>query len=59
MQAWTESFVNARNDMGTVDLTTSEHPLKDDDEARKIMRCGQFLAQMVTSGTFQDDAACH
>lgn len=58
MQAWPESFANARNDMGTVDLTTSEHLLKDDDEARKIMRSGQFLAQMVTSGTFQDDASC-
>jgi hypothetical protein len=40
-------------------LTTSEHPLKDDDDAQKIIRCGQFLAQMFAGGTFQDDAACH
>jgi hypothetical protein len=58
-QAWAESFVSARNDMRAVDLTTSEHPLKDDDEAQKIMHCGQFLAQMFASGTYQDDAACH
>jgi hypothetical protein len=59
LQAWAESFVNARNEMRAVNLTTSEHPLKDDDDARKIIHCGQFLAQMFASGTFQDDAACH
>jgi hypothetical protein len=59
VQAWAESFVNARNDMRAVDLTTSEHPLQDDDEAQKMMHCGQFLAQMFAGGVFQDDAACH
>ncbi len=59
LQAWAESFVNARNEMRAVNLTTSEHPLKDDDEAQKIIHCGQFLAQMFAGGTFQDDAACH
>ena len=59
VRAWAETFVNARNDMRAVDLTTSEHPLKDDDEAQKMMHCGQFLAQMFAGGTFQDDAACH
>ena len=59
VQAWAESFVNARNDMRAVDLTTSEDPLKDDDEAQKILHCGQFLAQMFVGGTFQDDAVCH
>jgi hypothetical protein len=59
VQAWAESFVNARNELRAVDLTTSEHPLKDDDEAQKIMHCGQFLAQMFAGGVFQDDAACH
>jgi hypothetical protein len=38
---------------------TSEDPLKDDQDAQKIIRCGQFLAQMFAGGTFQDDAACH
>jgi hypothetical protein len=59
LQAWAESFVNARNDMRAVNLTTSEHPLKEDEEAQKILHCGQFLAQMFAGGTFQDDAACH
>jgi hypothetical protein len=59
LRAWAESFVDARNDMRAVNLTTSEHPLKDDDEAQKMMHCGQFLAQMFASGTFEDDAACH
>ena len=59
VQAWAESFVNARNEMRAVNLTTSEHPLQDDDEVQKMMHCGQFLAQMFGGGTFQDDAACH
>lgn len=59
LRAWAERFVDARNEMRAVNLTTSEHPLKDDDEAQKIMHCGQFLAQMFAGGTFQDDAACH
>ena len=59
VQAWAESFVTARSEMRAVDLTTSEHPLKDDEEAQKIMHCGQFLAQMFAGGSFQDDAACH
>jgi len=59
VQAWAESFVNDRNQMRAVDLTTSEHPLKDNEEAQKIIHCGQFLAQMFAGGTFQDDVACH
>ena len=59
LRAWAESFVDARNDMRAVNLTTSEHPLKDDDEAQKMMHCGQFLAQMFAGGTFEDDTACH
>jgi hypothetical protein len=59
VQAWAESFVDARNEMRAVDLTTSEHPLQDDDDAQKIVHCGQFLTQMFASGSFQDDAVCH
>jgi hypothetical protein len=59
VQAWAESFVDARNSLRAVNLTTSEHPLKDDYEAQKIMSCGQFLGQMFAGGTFEDDAACH
>src|SRR5262250_718598 len=59
LRAWAESFVDARNEMRAVNLTTSEHPLKDDDEAQKMMHCGQFLAQMFAGGNFEDNAACH
>jgi hypothetical protein len=59
LRAWAESFVDARNEMRAVNLTTSEHPLKDDDEAQKMMHCGQFLAQMFAGGAFEDNAACH
>jgi hypothetical protein len=59
IQAWAESFVDARNSMRAVDLTTSEHPLNNDPDAQKIISCGQFLAQMFAGGTFEDNAACH
>ena len=59
VQAWAESFVDARNSLSAADLSTSENPLKDDQDAQKIIRCGQFLAQMFPGATFQDDAACH
>lgn len=59
LQAWAESFVDARNSLRAADLSTSEDPLKDDQDAQKIIRCGQFLAQVFAGGTFQDDAACH
>jgi hypothetical protein len=59
LQAWAESFVDARNSLSAADLSTSENPLKDDQDAQKIIRCGQFLGQMFGGGAFQDDAACH
>jgi hypothetical protein len=59
LQAWADSFVDARNSLSAADLSTSEDPLKNDQDAQKIIRCGQFLAQMFAVDTFQDDAACH
>jgi hypothetical protein len=59
VQTWSDSFVDARNSLRAADLTTSEDALKDDQEAQKIIHCGQFLAQMFAGGNFQDDAACH
>jgi len=59
LQAWAESFVEARNSLSTAEMSTSEDPLKDDQDAQKIIHCGQFLAQMFAGGNFQDDAACH
>jgi hypothetical protein len=59
VQAWAESFVDARNSLSAADLSMSETQLNNDSEAQKIIRCGQFLAQMFAGGTFQDDAVCH
>jgi hypothetical protein len=59
VEAWAENFVDARNSLRAADLSMSENPLKDDQDAQKIIRCGQFLAQMFAGGAFQDDAACH
>lgn len=59
IQAWEDSFVKDRNSMSAVDLTMSEHPVENNEEAQKIITCGQFLAQMFAGGTFQDSAACH
>ena len=59
VHAWSDAFVKARSSMSAVNLTTSEDALKSDPDAQKLVRCGQFLAQMFAGGTFQDDAACH
>jgi len=59
VQAWADSFLDARNSMRAVNLTTSENALRDDSEAQKIIHCGQFLGQMFAGGTFQDETACH
>jgi hypothetical protein len=59
VQVWAERFVDSRNSLSAADLSTSENPLKDDEDAQKIISCGQFLAQMFGGGTIQDDAACH
>ena len=58
-QGWSDSYVRARNSMSAADTTMSEHPVDNDQEAQKIITCGQFLAQMFAGGTFQDNAACH
>jgi hypothetical protein len=59
LQAWADSFVDARNSLSAAELSTSEDPLKNDQDAQKIIQCGQFLAQMFASGAFQDNAVCH
>ena len=59
VQVWSDKFVEARKSMSAANLTVSEGALNNDEDAQKILRCGQFLAQMFASGTFQDDAVCH
>ena len=59
VQAWAERFVEARNSLQAAELSTAEHPLNNDEDAQKIIHCGQFLAQLFAGGRFEDDAACH
>jgi hypothetical protein len=59
VQSWADRYVKARNSLSAAHVNTSENPLKDDSEAQKIIHCGQFLAQMFASSSFQDDAVCH
>lgn len=59
VQAWSDSFVQARNSLSATELTMSENVLKHNQEAQKMVHCGQFLARMFAGGTFQDDADCH
>ena len=59
VQVWSDRFVEARKSMSAANLTVSEGALNNDEDAQKILRCGQFLAQMFAGGTFQDDALCH
>lgn len=59
VQAWADRFVQARSSLSAANLTITENALQNDADAQKVLRCGQFLAQMFASGTFQDDASCH
>ncbi|MGC2109973.1 MAG: hypothetical protein WA655_10680 [Candidatus Korobacteraceae bacterium] len=59
LKGWTDTFFQARKSLTAQYMTLTDTPLQDDDEAQKIIHCGQFLAQMFPSGTFQDDAVCH
>ena len=58
LQAWTDRFLKARKSMTAQYMTLSDTPFQEDDQAQKIMQCGQFLAQMFPGGSFQDNAAC-
>jgi hypothetical protein len=57
-QAWSERFVEARHSSSAANMM-AENALNDDADAQKLIRCGQFLAQMFASANFQDDVACH
>jgi hypothetical protein len=59
VQAWADGYAKARSALDAAELSMSEDQLNHDSEAQKIIHCGQFLAQMFASGSFQDDPACH
>jgi hypothetical protein len=56
-QAWSDDYIKARNSLSAA-AYTSGTALEDDDQAQKILQCGQFLGQMFASGRFQDDPVC-
>jgi hypothetical protein len=58
VQEWADRFIKARNSMSPANLTTSSTGAMSDPEAQKLVRCGQFLAQMFASGSFEEGAAC-
>jgi hypothetical protein len=59
VQDWADGYVKARSSLSAADLSMSESQLNNDYDAQKIIHCGQFLAQMFASGSYQDDAVCH
>jgi hypothetical protein len=59
VQQWSDKLVAAKKSMDTAKYTTSPNALRDDPLSQKIITCGHFLAQMLGSATFQDDASCH
>jgi len=59
VQSWSDGYVKARSSLSAADITMSGSKLDNDSDVQKIIHCGQFLAQMFASGSFQDDAVCH
>jgi hypothetical protein len=41
LQSWADSYVKARSSMSAANLSTSEHPLKDDQEVQNLVHCEQ------------------
>src|SRR4029077_16735392 len=59
VQQWSDKLVDAKKSMDTAKYTTSPNALREDPLSQKIITCGRFLAQMLGSARFQDDASCH
>jgi hypothetical protein len=56
---WSNELVEAKKSMDTGKYAVSADALRDEPASQKIVNCGRFLASMLGSGTFQDDASCH
>lgn len=59
VQTWAGGYVKARISLSAAELSMSESQLNNDTDAQKVIHCGQFLAQMFASGSFEDNVACH
>ncbi len=58
VQAWSDKVVKARNSMSAANLAMSENAMQEDPMFQSALGCGQYLAQMFASGSFQDAGAC-
>ncbi len=58
VQDWADRYVEARRSLSAANWTIKENALQNDQEVQKMIRCGQFLAQMYAGGTFQEGTAC-
>jgi hypothetical protein len=59
IEQWSSKLIEARKSMDTAKYAMSDNALREDPLSQKIIACGHFLASMLGSGTFQDDASCH
>jgi hypothetical protein len=59
LKGWTDRFFQTRKSLTAQYMTLTDTPFQDDDQAQAIIACGQFLAQMFPTGSFQDNPACH
>jgi len=59
VQEWSDKLVQERKSMDTAKYALSPGSLREDPQSQKIIACGRFLAQMLGSGSFQDDPSCH
>lgn len=59
VKEWSDKLVEAKNKMDVGRYATSPNALRDEPSSQKIIRCGHFLASMLGTGAFQDDASCH
>jgi len=58
VQDWSDKLVKARNSMSAANYTMSGSAIQEDPMFQNALRCGQYLAQMFASGSFQDGGAC-
>jgi len=59
VQQWSDQLVSAKKSMDVAKYITSPNALREDPLSQKIITCGHFLAQMLGSATFQNDASCN
>jgi hypothetical protein len=56
---WSNRLVQEKKSMDTAKYALSPNALRNDSQSQKIIACGRFLAQMLGSAKFADDASCH